>query len=354
MKKKIIFGKEIYKYTGCIHVHTKYSFDADGEIDDIIKSAKQSKLDFITINDHLSLDAKREINKKNYNGIYVLVGYEMNDSQRRNHYLVFNTNKVLPTSLSAKEYVKNVSEEKGYGFIAHPIEKRCSKRLRKYQWLAWDATEFDGLEIWNYLSEWTGSLSIPFNIIFKILFPNLSIKMPYKETLKKWDTYNLNGFRKSAIGSTDSHGYTYSFKPFSITPMPHKKLFKTIRTNIWLKEKLMDDNYEQQILNALKKGNSFIVNYNRGNPDNFSCYIYSKKTKNFAIPGEEIPLSEEQLILWVNLPQKNLIKIIYNGDIIHYEISASISIPISKSGFYRVEVYKGKYGWIYSNPIYVV
>ena len=363
MKKNLVFGQEIYQYAGVLHVHTKYSFDGGGEIDDIIEIAKKFKLDFIAFTDHLSLDAKKEINKKKYDGIYALAGYEMNDSKRNNHYLIFsikdkfsstrNKDAVLPTSLKAKEYVKIISEDNGYGFIAHPIEKRTSKRLRTYEWDSWDATEFDGIEIWNFLSEWTDSLIIPFNIIFKILFPNFSIKKPYKETLRKWDEFNLKGFKKSAIGGSDAHGKTYKFGLFSVTFLPHKKLLKTIQTHILLRQKLNNENYDIQILKALKNGNSFIVNFKRGDPDNFYCCIYSENTKKFALPGDEISLSEKKLYLVAFLPQDCTIKIIHNGKSIHTEYFNKISIPITKPGFYRIEVYKGLYGWIFSNPIYV-
>ncbi|MEA3475291.1 MAG: PHP domain-containing protein [Candidatus Cloacimonadota bacterium] len=353
MKKNSIFGKEIYQYAGALHIHTGYSFDASGKVDDIIESAKQCKLDFITINDHLSLDAKKEISKKQYNGIYVLAGYEMNDAKRNNHYLVFQTDAVLPTSLSAQEYVKIVAEDNGYGFIAHPIEKRRTKKLRAYEWDAWDAIEFDGIEIWNFLSEWTDSLILPFNLIFKTLFPNSAIKKPYKEILKKWDEFNIRGLKKSAIGSSDAHGKTYKLGPLSITFLPHKRLLKAIQTHIWLRQELNNNTHYIQILKALKNGNSFIVNVNRGYPDNFYYYIYSGNTKNFALPGEEISLSEKKLYLSVQLPQDCLIKIIFNGKVVHSELTPEISFPITKPGFYRVEVYKGNYGWIYSNPIYV-
>lgn len=347
MEKKSIFGNEIFEYTGAIHIHSKYSWDSKVELSKIVKDAKNCQLDFTTINDHHTCEAKVEISEQKYDGLYIVVGYEMNDAQRNNHYLIFNFDEILPTSLSAEEYVKKVSAGNGIGFIAHPIEKRRCKRLRDYQWENWNITEFDGIEIWNFLSEWTDSLSIPFNYFAKIISPNSSIKGPYKDTLKTWDNFNLKGFRKSAIGSTDAHGRSF------FTPLANKKLFKTIRTNIFLREKLSEKNSDQQILSALKNGSSYIANYHRGNPENFSCYIYSKQSKNFALLGEEIKLSEKELFLSVNLPQKNMIKIIFNGEIILSEISDTISIPISKSGFYRIEVYKGKFGWIYSNPIYV-
>jgi hypothetical protein len=353
MKKKLIFDKEIYEYAGSVHIHTKYSFDGEGEVEEIVNTAKQCQLDFIAFADHLSLEAKKEISQKKYDALYVLAGYEMNDSQKNNHYLVFNTDTVLPPSLSAKEYVKKVAEENGIGFIAHPVEKRHSKRLRTYQWDAWDVTEFDGIEIWNFMSEWTDSLIIPYNFIFRVLFPNLSIKRPRKEILKKWDEYNLKGFQKSAVGSSDAHGKKYALGHFSITLLPHKKLFNTIRTYIWLKEELNEKNYEQQILYALKRGNSFIVNYNRGDPNNFYCGIISKESKNFALPGEQISLSEKKLYLYVSLSQNCYIKIIHNGKIMHSVYTNKITIPITKPGFYRIEVYKGANGWIYSNPVYV-
>ena len=355
MIKKSVFGKEIYEYSGVIHVHTEHSFDGHGSLADIVHTAEHHNVDFICITDHRSLEVKNDLPSISQTEVNVLIGYEMNDAEKNNHYLVFNVDEVFPLSMSAEEYVKETRELGGIGFIAHPFEKRRSKRtLRTYNWTSWNVHDFDGIEIWNYISEWTDKLRIPWNILPKILIPNTSIKRPNKLATKKWDELNNKGLKKAGIGSVDSHENRYSVGPLSISFLPHRKLFGTIRTNIQTRQPLSSDNAAQEILAYMKNGNSYIVNYTHADPLMFYCGIESKSSEKFALPGEEISLKEKDLYLFIYLQQDCNIKIIHNGNLVHTEYMNKVSFPITEKGFYRIEVFIGLKGWLFTNPIYVV
>ena len=355
MIKKSVFGKEIYEYSGVIHVHTEHSFDGHRSLADIVHTAEDHNVDFICITDHRSLEVKNDISAILQSKLNILIGYEMNDAEMNNHYLVFNIDEVFPLSMSADEYVKETHKLGGIGFIAHPFERRRSKRtLRTYNWTSWNTSVFDGIEIWNYISEWTDKLRIPWNVIPKILFPNTSIKKPKKEVLKKWDELNNKGMKKAGIGSVDSHENRYSVGPFSISFLPHRKLFGTIRTNIQTRQPLSSNDPTQEILSLLKNGNSYIVNYLHADPHMFYCGIESKSSEKFALPGEEISLEEKDLYLFIYFQQDCHIKIIHNGNIVHTEYMNKVSFPITEKGFYRIEVFIGLKGWLFTNPIYVI
>ncbi|MBN2017271.1 MAG: CehA/McbA family metallohydrolase [Candidatus Cloacimonetes bacterium] len=355
MIKKSVFGKEIYEYTGVIHIHTEHSFDGHGTLQEIVEIAQQEHIDFLIITDHRNIDVKKELSLLLPHNVIPIIGYEMNDANKNNHYLIFDIDEVYPLTMTVEEYVSKTREQGGIGFIAHPFEKRKSRRtLRTYVWTDWSVMEFDGMEIWNYISEWTDKLRIPLNVIPKILFPDTSISRPNKQTVRKWDELNNNGRRIPAIGSVDSHQNKYSFGPFSISFLPHKKLFKTIRTNIQTREPISDKKPEQAILSKLKAGNSYVVNYTHADPYMFYCGIESKITENFALPGEEISISERELYLYIYLQQDCHVKIIHNGKVVHTEYRNKISYPIKEKGLYRIEVFIGLKGWLFSNPMYVV
>ncbi len=354
MIKKSVFGKEIFEYSGVIHVHTEHSFDGHGSLEEIVDIAEKLNVDFVCITDHRSLDIKKKIPALRQTDVKLLIGYEMNDAKKNNHYLIFNVDEVFPLSMKAEEYVKQTRKAGGTGFIAHPYEKRRSKRtLRTYNWTSWNVEEFDGIEIWNYISEWTDKLRIPLNVIPKILFPNSSIIKPKKQVLKKWDELNNKGMKIAGIGSVDSHENKYSAGPLSISFLPHRKLFGTIRTNIQTRKPLSSVNAAQDILTCLKKGNSYIVNYTHADPYIFYCGIESKASEKFALPGEEISINEKDLCLFVYLQQDCHVKIIHNGKTKHTEYRNKISYPIKEKGFYRIEVFIGLKGWLFSNPMYV-
>jgi len=353
MFKKKIFDHEIYVYSGCVHIHSEHSFDSPVSVKKVVDAAKKVGLDFITFNDHLSLGSKDDLQNINCADIITIPGYEMHDPKKNNHYLVYNTEKAYDKAIPAKEYVENISKKNGIGFIAHPFEIRKSKLFRKYEWNYWDTEKFDGIEIWNYLSQWTDSFCKIPSVVQSIAAPNLTLSKPLRKSLDKWDEYNKKGLRKSGIGGVDAHGKSLSIGTLSLTLLPHKKLFKTIRTNIWMREKLKKENSQEQILAALKNGNSVIVNYANADPEMFYCGIFSEDKGKFALPGEEISLSVGKLRFYTYLPQDCHISVIHNGERIISQYQNKLNFEVKEPGFYRVEILRGIYGWIYSNPIYV-
>ncbi len=357
MREIEIFNRKFYEYTGSLHIHSKYSFDASGNLENIIKQAQKCEIDFITITEHNNLKPKKLGYQKRYNDLFVIVGYELNDENKNNHYLVFNTNDTIPISTPPSEYISMLKKQGAVGFIAHPIERRKGKKHRTYQWTDWTVTDFDGMEIWNFISYWTDSVYSS-KKISSVLFPRKVIKEAYPEILAIWDDYNKRGLRKSAIGSIDLHSHLISLGLLKIYLYPYKLYFNTIRTNIWTETKLSEGNFEQVILSALSKGNSYAINYKRGTPSNFYCGIIDRNSNKSVIPGEEIPLKEDsRLYLFGYILKDCYTKIIHNGtNFIRIEKlkRGSFSLPITQPGFYRLEIFKKNKAWIYTNPIYVV
>lgn len=348
MKKKNIFNKSYFELTGCIHIHSEYSFDSKTSINKIIRLAKKSELDYITINDHLNLDAKKNEHVLSEQDLFVIVGMEINDKQNNNHYLVFNSDDII-RGKTAEEYVSYYAEQGAIGFAAHPIEKRASSKFRYYIWTNLENDRFDGLEIWNYLSEWIGKMNPAFNGLLLILFPNLFIKKPHRETLNYWDKLNNSGKRKSAIGSIDAHTEKVDRFGLKFNFLTHKALYKTIRTNIWLEENTPFN--EQNILKALKNGNSYIVNYKVGNPYGFYAGIVSPEGES-AIFGEKINY-ENGLKFFFNLPKIAKATLYRNGLKVSSKRDERGFFKIKDKGNYRLEITRFGYGWIYTNNIYV-
>jgi len=310
MKNKNIFDKKYFELTGCVHNHTGYSFDAQVRLSKIIKVAKKNELDYITINDHHTMAAREDEAVNKETDLIVIVGAEINDPQKNNHFLVFNTDEIIQGK-EAKEYVQHYAESEAISFIAHPFEKRASKRFRKYIWTDKKNDNFDGIEIWNYLSEWIGKLNPKLNGLFFVLFPSLFVKKPLRET---------------------------------------KTLFRSIRTNVLIPEDAQID--QQNILKALKNGNSYIVNYKVGNPYDFYAGIASSKDKS-AIFGEELQFTEN-MYFYFKLPKIARVKLYRNGKKIVSKLDEKGRFEIKQKGNYRLEIYRFGYGWIFTNNIYVV
>ena len=348
MKKKNIFNRSFFEITGCIHNNSVHSFDSSKPVKKIIKIAKKQELDYITINDHLNLDAKKEESVLTEQNLFVIVGMEINDKQNNNHFLVFNSDEIL-RGKDAKEYVPYYTQSNAICFAAHPIEKRVSSKFRTYIWTDLVNDDFHGLEIWNYLSEWIGKLNPKLNGIFLVLFPSLFIRKPHRPILEWWDKMNREGKRKAAIGSIDAHSEKMEKFGLRITFLTHRQLFKTIRTNILLEENKSIT--QKAILNALKDGNSYIVNYKMGNPFGFYAGI-SDVDGNSAIFGEDIKFVMG-LKYYFKLPVIAKVTLYRDGKKISSQRDEKGYFLIEKKGNYRLEITRWSYGWIYTNNIYV-
>ncbi|MDA3813602.1 MAG: PHP domain-containing protein [Candidatus Cloacimonetes bacterium] len=349
MKKKNIFNKKYFELTGCVHNHTIYSFDAHVKLNKILKAAKKNELDYLTINDHFTLAAGDDEAVKKENDLIIIVGAEINDPEKNNHFLVFNTAEIIKGKKS-QEYTKRYAESDAICFAAHPFEKRVSKQFRKYIWTDKRNDNFDGIEIWNYLSEWIGKLNPILNGLFFVLFPSKFVRKPLREVLDYWDELNNAGKRRSAIGSVDAHSERMEKFGIKFSFLTHKTLFRSIRTNVLIPEDIQVD--QQNIVKALKNGNSYIVNYKVGNPYDFYAGIASSKD-NSAIYGEELLLSEN-MYFYFRLPKIDRVKLFRNGKKIDSKLDEKGRFEITQKGNYRLEIYRFGYGWIFTNNIYVI
>ncbi len=345
----------MFEYTGAIHMHSVFS-DGSGEVPQIAKFADEVGLDYIILTDHNTLRALDEGYENWYGNTLCLIGSEINDKENKNHYLAFGINKTYSTRISAKEYVRKIKEDGGIGFLAHPHEKReHMEEHPPYPWIEWDTEDFNGIEIWNHMSEWMENLTED-NKYQAFLHPLRTITAPQKETLTIWD--ELNQKRKVVgIGGVDAHAHKYNLLGFlEVEIFPYKVLFKSIRTHILLSNELVREKGEDAIkqskkliYNALADGKCFFANDYHSDSKGFR--FFAEVHEKIYHMGDNIK-SADKIKLRVLLPvQEAEIKLIRNGKEISNAVNNSAEFIIEEAGAYRVEVYLHKKAWIYSNHI---
>jgi hypothetical protein len=345
----------MFEYIGAIHMHSVFS-DGSGEVPQIAKFADEVGLDYIILTDHNTLRALDEGYENWYGNTLCLVGSEINDKENKNHYLAFRINKTYSTRTSAKEYVRKIKEDGGIGFLAHPHEKRVHmKEHPPYPWVDWDTDDFNGIEIWNHMSEWMENLTED-NKYQAFLHPLRTIAAPQKVTLKLWDELNLKR-KVVGIGGVDAHAHKYNLLGFlEVEIFPYKVLFKSIRTHILLKNELIADNSEESIQNskkaiydALADGKCFFANDYHADSKGFR--FFAEVDDKIYQMGDNIN-SSSKIKLRVLLPVEEAeIKLVRNGKEIADTFGNSADFFIETEGVYRVEVYIHKKAWIYSNHI---
>jgi hypothetical protein len=348
----------MHEYIGAIHIHSTYS-DGTGAIPDICRAASEVGLDFIMMSDHNSLKAKRDGWEGWRDDVMVLIGYEINDRNDRNHYLAYGLNQAVGVRISAAEYVRRVRERGGIGFIAHPDEKRNRfPEHPAYPWDAWESDEFDGMEIWNHMSEWTEGLTDE-NKFQRFIHPLKSIIAPPPETLKRWD--ELNGHRRvTAIGGVDAHAHKADiFGFFDVEVFPYKVMFKSIHTHVLLDEPLRRNDPEAfeedkwKIYKALREGRSFVANSYHGDPRGFDFFATNGRLKlpsgsTVILPGID------KIRLTAKTPSRALLRLIADGRPLLEVDGRELTFSVSHPGAYRVEAWIDDKGWIFSNHIRIV
>lgn len=358
----------MFEYSGAIHIHSTYS-DGTGRIEDIAQAAADSGLDFIIMTDHNTLKPKEDGYEKWTNDVMVIIGYEVNDMENKNHYLVLGLDEVIGTyevlgngelgcKLNAKEYTKLIKQKGGIGFIAHPDEERhVMHGHTAYPWTNWDTDDFTGIEIWNHMSEWIEGMNEN-NKLDRFLHPLKSIISPPQKTLSRWDVIAQKR-QVTAIGSVDAHAFKQNLLGFfEVEIFAYKVLFKSIRTHVLIEKEINKmikrnfDEYKGQILNSLKNGKCFISNYYHGDAKGFRFFAEGNG-KVFNMGGTAELKDEKKIIFRVFTPKECLIKLIHNGNKINEKMGIEAVWDVDKTGVYRVECWINNKGWIFSNHIKV-
>ncbi len=345
-----------HEAVGAFHLHSTWS-DGSLPIPEIARIAEKKQLDFLMFSDHNTLEPKRQGLEGWYGRVLVLIGCEINDPDDRNHYLAFRINEEIEKGIQAEAYVRRVKEAGGFGVIAHPSEKRrFSEAYPPYPWTAWDAEGFDGIEIWNHLSEWLEGVT-RINLPWRLLHPLRSVRFPVWETLERWDRLNLTR-RVVGLGGLDVHAYPW--KLLGIFPMeiwPYKVQFRSIRTHLLTQKPLKESNApipfydaEGMVFEAIGAGRCFISNASLGDARGFTFHCLAGES---VLPvGSRHPVGSD-VLFQVRSPGEGDIRLVQNGKTVSQVRGPELTFRSEEPGVFRVEVHKKHRGWIYTNPIVI-
>ena len=347
--------QEFKELVGCIHIHSTYS-DGTGTVPEIAQIAREVGLDFIMMTDHNNLRAITNGEEKWYGNVLAIIGYEINDIDDTNHYLAFGLSQEVDRNLPAPEYVKRVKKDGGFGIIAHPDEKRTHLvEHPPYPWTAWESTDYQGIEIWNQMSEWMEGLT-PWNKLWRFVNPRRSIVAPNSLTLQRWD--KVNESRKVVgIGGIDAHAHQHKLLAglVEVTVFRYKVQFQTVRTHLLLPVNFqpgMEINEAKQLIyDAMLNCRVFVSNYFNGEARGF--FFAAENSINQVALGDELNL-DQSTWLRVHLPAAAEVRWIRNGEIIKQESGQDLQYSVSQPGLYRVEIFRKNRAWIYSNHIRIV
>lgn len=344
---------EHYEYVGALHIHSRYS-DGTGTVERIIKAAVKAELDYIVITDHNTLQAMENGSEGWHGDLLVLVGEEIG-KHGGDHYLAFGISKAIKPEdhqQNARYYIKSVKSQSGIGFAAHPSGlDNASFDLRLSPWSAWDDTDYTGLEIWAYMSDWGESVT-RLNIIYYYFRPEKTINGPPPDLLRKWDQL-CQMRRVVGIGGSDVHALHRS--PFNFVKfLSYKRAFRGIRTHIITPSPLGSD------LDGTKK----LVYAALGSGHCFFAHDFLAASRGFdfvALMGENRMLLmgdaaewESGIELQATSPVPAYMRLLQNGKPVKEAAEIrQLTWKANEPGVYRVEARYRDAPWVFTNPIYL-
>jgi hypothetical protein len=335
--------------SGCLHMHTRYS-DGSGTVEELALAAQAAGLDYILITDHMDLRASAHAGRQGE--LQVMAGYEHHDVDSHNHYLVLGTHGVLPGELHALRLPAAVRNAGGLGIIAHPEEKRRhSKALPPYPWTAWATDEFDGIELWNQMSEWTEHLT-RFNQVVRVFSPRKALRGPTPGLLYLWDVLNTRR-PVAGVAGVDAHAHAYRLGPMRIPIFPYKVHFRTLQTHVIFDEPAPTDPpaFAREFQRAIRNCRLFFSNERWGPSRGFSLSVETAGASGTI--GDALPYTGTATLRarWAG-PARY--EIVYNGFPCEAGFGDSVLQEIRRPGAYRLALFRRGRGWLYTNHFRLV
>ncbi len=352
-----IGNRQFHGLRGNLHMHTDLS-DGTKTHAELAKIATEVGLDFVIVTDHNVYEPEPE----GWMGsTLLLVGEEVHDPQREmqsSHVLCFGINKdVVEYAADPQAVVDAVAAQGGLAFLAHPFERDVADFLPEpnISWRDWEVDGYQGIELWNYMSEFKSVLKNKARALVYAYAPTLAIKGPYPETLQKWDEL-LQERPVSVLGGSDAHGTVYHLGPIARAVHPYEYLFRCVNTHLLSEEPLSGElEHDREVIyRALGAGLGFL-GYEQPAPI-AGFTFWARSGDQEATMGETLAL-QETVELRVSTPSRARLRLLRDGQVVAETHDDRLVLHSYRPGVYRAEAYRRfrgrRRGWIFSNAIYV-
>ncbi len=273
-KVDLIKGAEIpdlYIYSFQFHIHTQFSYDSLGKMEDILKAKEESSVDFVVISDHRNRDAEKFAREG------VLVGVERREYDEEDR------------------FIGDIIELDGLKVIAHPFNP-------KYRWRSSveKGTFFEIIDIKDILKEKKFLLLVSILFLFPLLKGKshliirraIDVEEKVREVIER-------GWMIRSVAGLDHHVkfyYVDSNKRFLFPD--YKTSFKILRNLLISKRHIKES---REFVEALKEGYT-IVSFTEKpvivwtedgyvklycTEENILWFLHSYKGKMYACEGSE-------------------------------------------------------------------
>ena len=332
-------------YSGVVHVHTELSGGVP--LSQIIEEAHKASVDFVVLTDH---HAKREASKDlvgwQENGLLLLAGEEVYCSD--GHFLAFETQEDIGDPSSVQYGIEEVRRQMGVvvGTHYHFDNGRRPRAIPP----PIPISDVDIVEIWSFADEFLAST--PGNRALQSHFrADRVLAGPPRHFVRQWDEELLRR-PVPVIGSLNLHCRKEPMLEWK-TFFPCDVAFKTLRTIVYCPELPRSSTRARgMIWSALRQGHSYIGNESLGPTAPFQ-FTYEDPSGMLYYMGETVHYVPGGHV-HVQLPDEAEIVIRHNVMPLFWGMGSNIRFPVTGPGVYRIEAYRDRKVWLFSNAIRIM
>jgi len=262
---------------------------------------------------------------------------------------------VFDYAKDAQALINAVAAQGGLSFLAHPIERRSRYFPKEYPWVDWSVQGYDGIELWNFMSECKAYVNTKLAGLLLSFRPQLFLRGPWPEVVALWD--RLSAWRPVvAIGGSDNHAGTYRVGRLTRHVFPYSFGFRTVNTHILTPQPFSGDLAHDRdlVYGALRAGHCWVGYDLLASTSGFR--FRGRSSDQTVIMGDTLP-SGPAVELEASAPRQARLRLLRDGQPVAQAWGRRLRYTAIAPGVYRVEAYRWAWGrwrgWIFSNPIYV-
>jgi PHP domain-containing protein len=356
---------DLAEYSAALHVHSRYSHDGRGSIEEIAAAAARAGVRVVLMTDHSTLAPLREGKEAWYGSTLVLIGAEL--STNAGYYLLLDPRPDAPVEGRGIPFVEVLEAYRGSEAIvllAHPDHPRLGPAADPPQ-------PVDGLEIIDLFDQvvaapWprqlAGLLAYPANPAMAIL----SVVHWPRPTLERWDRMARERPTLGVLG-LDAHGGIALTEETGVRFPSHETSFRLGQLHFVTDDGLGQDDADRvRVYRAMRAGRFYNAFDGFAPAAGFRFEARRRgSTGDVALMGDTLRVAEGWE-LQVRVPPlgETRVRLLRDGQVLR-EASGSepLRVVVDAPGVYRVEVdllvnlfpiaTPRHMPWIFSNPIYV-
>jgi hypothetical protein len=352
---------DLAEYAAALHVHSRYSHDGRGSVEEIAAAAARAGVRVVFLTDHNTLAPLADGKESWYGSTLVLVGAEITTGA--GYLLLLDPRPGSPVQargLSLEDLLWRYREDDSIVLLAHPDHPRLGWRQ--------DLPAVDGIEVVDVFDQVVaapvhrqvmGLLAYAANPVMAIL----SVVHWARPVLRTWDRMARE---RPTLGvlALDAHGGIELTEETGVRFPSHETAFRLGQIHFVTREPLARDEGDRiRVYRAMRAGHFY--NAFDGLAPGAGFRFEARRAGTVALMGETIGAGEDWM-LEVRVPPvaDTWVRILRDGEVVRETSGREpIRLPVSAAGVYRVEVdldvnlfpitTARRMPWIFSNAIYV-